>query len=681
MSLLMPFDSTANVLFSNDCFELSQVSKRLKVENASPLGEPQRGSTFDSLSGIIDPLKPERGFPAGASDISTEVVVQSINQSDQSSSACSSGSSISANGSSAFTSVGNNLCNAGDNSSTNTAGEMCHPILTDNVTQRYQQATTSSCSLYFSAGQNSMSFPAGDCSLYASLNRWPLEPCGSERPGVYPKSALPDLRIKQYSTIFSEVSVGRGTVCNAGNSSLSPYCAGGAYNGQNSLPNYNFTSSTGAAYSSQQSQSTYPAVLAPACGISFICLHGIFTYRRNMKSNPYPLNAYLSATAGGIPPANTYYGPGYAASPFAASGIVATQNFTMTNQALDYSGYSAMGSYPQTYPQYYTNLATYPTYNGPAGCGSGGVFNATTAPKYQLTRVPPCTSVSSQKPVPVSTFTTAAGKGKRRKPANISPSPEGNYERIFLWDLDETCILFHSLLTGAYATKFNKDVSTLVSAGLRMEELIFYISDTHFFFNELEDCDQAHIDDIAADDAQDFSAFTLTAEGMPVAATPSSATTFCLVPGVRGSIDFMRKVAFRYRRIRDLYNLYKENVGGLLGCSKQKQWHQIRSDIEVYTDSWHNLVVKCLSLISAKSNYANVLVTTSPLIPTYAKLLLYGISALFPIENIYCAAKIGKEACFERVMHRYGRKCTYVVVGDGREEEVAAKQVSQTVFV
>ncbi|KFD71106.1 hypothetical protein M514_02685 [Trichuris suis] len=628
-----------------------QVSKRLKVENASPLGEPQRGSTFDSLGGIIDPLKSDRGFPA-ASDISTDVVVQSINQSDQSSSSCSNGSSISANGSSAFTSVSNNLCNAGDNTSTNTAGEMCHPILTDNVTQRYQQATTSSCSLYFSAGQNSMSFPAGDCSLYASLNRWPLEPCGSD------------------------VSVGRGTVGNAGGSSLSPYCASGAYNGQNSLPNYNFTTSTGAAYSSQQSQSAYPAVLAPACG-------------RNMKSNPYPLNAYLSATAGGIPPANTYYGPGYAASPFAASGIVATQNFTMTNQALDYSGYSAMGSYPQTYPQYYTNLATYPTYNGPTGCGGGGVFNAGTAPKYQLSRVPPCTSVSSQKPVSVGgdmylgemSPTNKAGndfkkgKGKRRKPANISPSPEGNYERIFLWDLDETCILFHSLLTGAYATKFNKDVSTLVSAGLRMEELIFYISDTHFFFNELEDCDQAHIDDIAADDAQDFSAFTLTAEGMPVAATASSATTFCLVPGVRGSIDFMRKVAFRYRRIRDLYNLYKENVGGLLGCSKQKQWHQIRSDIEVYTDSWHNLVVKCLSLISAKSNYANVLVTTSPLIPTYAKLLLYGISALFPIENIYCAAKIGKEACFERVMHRYGRKCTYVVVGDGREEEVAAKQM------
>lgn len=36
----------------------------------------------------------------------------------------------------------------------------------------------------------------------------------------------------------------------------------------------------------------------------------------------------------------------------------------------------------------------------------------------------------------------------------------------------------------------------------------------------------------------------------------------------------------------------------------------------------------------------------------------------------------GKESCFERIVSRFGRKCTYVVVGDGRDEESAAKQVS-----
>lgn len=38
----------------------------------------------------------------------------------------------------------------------------------------------------------------------------------------------------------------------------------------------------------------------------------------------------------------------------------------------------------------------------------------------------------------------------------------------------------------------------------------------------------------------------------------------------------------------------------------------------------------------------------------------------------------GKESCFERIVSRFGKKVTYVVIGDGRDEEVAAKQVSLT---
>lgn len=38
----------------------------------------------------------------------------------------------------------------------------------------------------------------------------------------------------------------------------------------------------------------------------------------------------------------------------------------------------------------------------------------------------------------------------------------------------------------------------------------------------------------------------------------------------------------------------------------------------------------------------------------------------------------GKESCFERIVSRFGKKVTYVVIGDGRDEEVAAKQVGLT---
>lgn len=67
--------------------------------------------------------------------------------------------------------------------------------------------------------------------------------------------------------------------------------------------------------------------------------------------------------------------------------------------------------------------------------------------------------------------------------------------------------------------------------------------------------------------------------------------------------------------------------------------------------------------------------TQTQLVPALSKLLLFGLSGVFDIENVYSATKIGKESCFERISSRFGRKCTYVVVGDKQEEEAAAKQV------
>lgn len=37
----------------------------------------------------------------------------------------------------------------------------------------------------------------------------------------------------------------------------------------------------------------------------------------------------------------------------------------------------------------------------------------------------------------------------------------------------------------------------------------------------------------------------------------------------------------------------------------------------------------------------NVLVTTTQLVPALAKVLLFGLGGVFPIDNIYSATKIG----------------------------------------
>uniref|UniRef100_A0A7N8XRI7 Eyes absent homolog n=1 Tax=Mastacembelus armatus TaxID=205130 RepID=A0A7N8XRI7_9TELE len=246
------------------------------------------------------------------------------------------------------------------------------------------------------------------------------------------------------------------------------------------------------------------------------------------------------------------------------------------------------------------------------------------------------------------------------------------FQRIFLWDLDETIIIFHSLLTGSYAQKFGKDPATVLNLGLQMEELIFELADTHLFFNDLEECDQVHVEDVASDDnGQDLSNYNFLADGFngPSGGGASGAST-----GVQGGVEWMRKLAFRYRRLKEIYNSYKGNVGGLLSPIKRELLLRLQSEIENVTDTWLSTALKSLLLIQSRGKCMNVLVTTTQLVPALAKVLLYGLGDVFPIENIYSATKIGKESCFERIVSRFGKKVTYVVIGDGRDEEFAAKQ-------
>ncbi|XP_073988806.1 eya transcriptional coactivator and phosphatase 2 isoform X2 [Rhodnius prolixus] len=279
--------------------------------------------------------------------------------------------------------------------------------------------------------------------------------------------------------------------------------------------------------------------------------------------------------------------------------------------------------------------------------------------------------------------TTRRGRGRGRRlgcvlgPPSPVAGPETQLERVFIWDLDETIIIFHSLLTGSYASKYNKDTQVVVQLGFKMEELVFNLADSHFFFNDVEDCDQVHIDDVSSDDnGQDLSTYNFSTDGFTVTTGPVGSVP-CSGVGVRGGVDWMRKLAFRYRKMKEVYNNYRHSVGGLLGPAKRDQWLQVRADIENITDNWLTLATKCLSNISNRDNCVNVMVTTTQLVPALAKTLLFGLGNVFPVENIYSASKIGKESVFERIVTRFGRsKCTYVVIGDGQDEESAAKQLN-----
>ncbi|XP_073527378.1 protein phosphatase EYA4 isoform X10 [Phyllobates terribilis] len=376
----------------------------------------------------------------------------------------------------------------------------------------------------------------------------------------------------------------------------------------------------------------------------------------------------------------SYQMPGSSFTPsssiYANNSVTNSTNFSNPQQ--DYPSYTAFGQ--NQYAQYYS-ASTYSAYMTPNNTVDGTSSSST----YQLqdslsglTTQPGDFDTVQSPSTPIkdlddrtcrSVGSKSRGRGRKNNP---SPPPDSDLERVFVWDLDETIIIFHSLLTGTFSQKYGKDSPTAVTLGLRMEEMIFNLADAHLFFNDLEECDQVHVDDVSSDDnGQDLSSYSFATDGFRAAA---SSTTLCLPTGVRGGVDWMRKLAFRYRRVKELYNTYKNNVGGLFGPAKREAWLQLRADLEVLTDSWLSNALKSLSLISTRSNSVNVLVTTTQLIPALSKILLYSLGGVFPIENIYSATKIGKESCFERIIQRFGRKVVYVVIGDGVEEEQAAKK-------
>ncbi|KTF86953.1 hypothetical protein cypCar_00024473 [Cyprinus carpio] len=460
-----------------------------------------------------------------------------------------------------------------------------------------------------------------------------------------------------------------------------------AYTGQSQ-----FTSMQQSTVYTPYSQTTPPYGLSTYATDLGVMLPGIKT-EGGLTQTQSTLQSGLSYSPGFTTPqpGQTAYSPyqmpagsGFTTSP----GLYTSNNSNpgnFTTQQQEYPSYTTFGQ--NQYAQYYStsSYGSYMTSNssldGTGSVSSYQLQDSTPIMTGQAADLNPGEFEAGQSPsTPIKEMedracrgggAKARGRGRKNNP---SPPPDSDLERVFVWDLDETIIVFHSLLTGSYAQKYGKDPPLAVTLGLRMEEMIFNLADTHLFFNDLEECDQVHIDDASSDDnGQDLSTYSFATDGFHAAATSAS---LCLATGVRGGVDWMRKLAFRYRRVKELYCSYKNNVGGLLGPAKREAWLQLRAEVEALTDSWLTTALKSLSIISSRSNCVNVLVTTTQLIPALAKVLLYSLGSAFPIENIYSATKIGKESCFERIMQRFGRKVVYVVIGDGVEEEQAAAKVT-----
>lgn len=256
-----------------------------------------------------------------------------------------------------------------------------------------------------------------------------------------------------------------------------------------------------------------------------------------------------------------------------------------------YNNFNQFSGTQQDYSAYYNdqygyyNTSNYPSYANSSSHTSGSQNfhvsselneNSTdvqTSTSSTIAQHPPLSAISiaqNASLVDANKSTATAKKARGRRHANASPTRNISSDteqlsdnsrrpdRVFIWDLDETIIIYHSLITGSFAKRYSKDPMRMSYLATSMEELIYSVADHHFFFNDIENCDQVHIDDVSSDDnGQELTDYDFRNDGFHGNATPGVPTNLCLSTGVRGGVDWMRKLAFRYRKIKDIYNTYK----------------------------------------------------------------------------------------------------------------------------
>eukprot|EP00850_Spirogloea_muscicola_P000932 SM000003S11177 [mRNA] locus=s3:1403591:1407159:+ [translate_table: standard] len=279
----------------------------------------------------------------------------------------------------------------------------------------------------------------------------------------------------------------------------------------------------------------------------------------------------------------------------------------------------------------------------------------------------------------------AGGERDRGKPtqqvsaAGTGDSKEEPSGAVFVWDLDETLIVFQSLLSGDFAAAVGKDPNAGRALGSRWEELILDFCDDQFFFKEMEDVDQVSINEVAAaDDLADLGGYDFGCDNM---AQPTDEPS-------------QRKLAYRYRAIQELYS---KGAEGILG-PKADLWAALYDETDAYVDGWLSAGRKVLKECEgptarlkdgiadagseapmpdsgaigavARTN-TNVLVSSGQLVPTLAKCLLFKLHKLINPLNAYSSRDVRKIECFQSIQERWpGVPCC--AIGDGLDEEAGA---------
>ncbi|OXB68738.1 hypothetical protein ASZ78_012937 [Callipepla squamata] len=126
-----------------------------------------------------------------------------------------------------------------------------------------------------------------------------------------------------------------------------------------------------------------------------------------------------------------------------------------------YAQYYNSSPYPSHYmtnsntsPTTPSTNATYQLQEPPSGITSQAVTDPAAA-EYSTIHSP-STPIKDSDSDRLRRSSDGKSRGRGRRNNNPSPPPDSDLERVFIWDLDETIIIFHSLLTGSYANRYGR---------------------------------------------------------------------------------------------------------------------------------------------------------------------------------------------------------------------------------
>ncbi|MFH4981093.1 hypothetical protein AB6A40_007802 [Gnathostoma spinigerum] len=385
---------------------------------------------------------------------------------------------------------------------------------------------------------------------------------------------------------------------------------------------------------------------------------------RMIGASPYYNSGYAAPNYGMYSGAPQSYYP--VAPPFRGSTSFA---FTTAPQAYYGNGYATGGLDYSPYP------AAAACYGNRASC-YGGTMNpvsAATSTLYGMGALPTDSTTIGQ----LSPFSTKndikKGKSSKKKKFGSGPiGPDEHYRRVFIWEMEDICVLSNFFLRSGDPIRGQRLAQTVNS---NIEQLIV----SAFGITRNDECDHVNIEDASIDDSIGELGYSPTegaTTGGIVGLSPLIAQ-----PISRNSVDWMRKLATKYQHVKNMYTLYKNNFPGLIERSgigaEQSELLSFKSAMDPLTQSWTESVGRCLKLIVERpsaGHYANVLISGESVVSTLTKLLVMEQSSTVSAENVYSTMKTGKQAVIERIVTRFGKKCSFVIISSHADTHEIAKK-------